>query len=77
MKKSFLTCAFYPQCMHNMAALNSVVDTAKRYGLDGLGSIPSADDIFRARPDRPRSLLSLFYNEYRIFLGSKVAEAWF
>jgi len=44
--------------------LGSSVSTATDYGLDGLGSNPSGDGIFR-----PSSLL---YNGYRVFPGGKV-----
>jgi hypothetical protein len=48
-----------------------------RYGLDGPG-IESrwGGEIFRTRPDRPWSPLSLQYDGYRVFPGGKAAGAW-
>ena len=49
---------------------------ATRYGLDGPGIESQWGEIFRTRPDRPWDPPSLLYNGYRVFLGSKTAEAW-
>ena len=40
------------------------------YGLDGPGSNPGGDEIFRPSR-RPWSPLSLLYNGYRVFLGGR------
>ena len=40
------------------------------------GLNPGGGEIFRTRPDRPWSPLSLLYNGYRVFLGGKAAGAW-
>ena len=50
----------------------SSVGIATDYGLDGSGSNPGGDEIFRTRPDRPWGPLSLLYNGYRVFPGDKV-----
>ena len=42
------------------------------YGLDGPGSNPGGDEIFRTRPDRPWGPPGLLYNGYRIFPWGKV-----
>ena len=42
------------------------------YGLDGTGSNPGGDEIFRTCPDRPWGPPSLLYNGYRVFPGGKV-----
>jgi len=45
---------------------------ATDYGLDGPGSNPGADEIFRTYPDRPWGAPSLLYNGYRVFPWDKV-----
>jgi hypothetical protein len=50
---------------------DSSVGIATRYELDGLGSNPGGDEIFRTRPDRPWSPPSLLYNGYRVIPGVK------
>ena len=42
------------------------------YGLDGPGSNPGGDGIFRTRPDWPWGPPSLLYNWYRVFPRGKV-----
>ena len=49
----------------------SSVDIATGYGLDGSGSNPGGDEIFRTCPDRPWGPPSLLYNRYRVFPGGK------
>jgi len=49
----------------------SSVGIATDYGLDGPGSNPGGDEIFRTRPYRPWGPPSLLYNGYRVFPGSK------
>ena len=49
----------------------SVVGIATDCGLDGPGSNPGGGEIFRTCPDRPWVPLSLMYNGYRVFPGSK------
>ena len=48
------------------------VGIATDYGLDGPGSNPGGDEIFRTRPDRPWDPPSILYNGYRVFPGGKV-----
>jgi hypothetical protein len=55
---------------------DSSVGTSTRKGLDGPGSNPGLSEILRNRPDRPWGSPSLLYNWYRVFPGSKAAEAW-
>jgi hypothetical protein len=50
----------------------SSVGIATEYGVDGPGSNPGGDEIFRACPDRPWGLPSLLYNGYRVFPGGKL-----
>jgi len=50
----------------------SSVGIATDYGLDGPGSNPGGDEIFRTCPDRPWGPTSLLYNGYRVFPGVKV-----
>ena len=47
----------------------SSVGIATSYGLDGPGSNPVGDEIFRTCPDRPWGPPSLLYNGYRVFPG--------
>ena len=58
-----------------MCGLGSSVGIATDYGLDGPGSNPGGDEIFRpSRPDLgPPSFLE---NGYRVFPGVEAAEAW-
>jgi len=49
----------------------SSVGIAIRYGLDGPGSNPGGDEIFRTCPDRPWGPPSLLYNGYRVFPEGK------
>ena len=49
----------------------SSVGIATDYGLDGPGSNPGGDEIFRTCPDRPWGPPSLLYNGYRVFPGAK------
>ena len=48
----------------------SSVAMANDYGLDGPGSNPGGDEIFR--PSVPRGPPSLLYNGYWVFPGGKV-----
>ena len=41
------------------------------YGLDGPGSNPGGDEIFRTCPDRPWGPPSLLYSGYRVFRGGR------
>jgi len=50
----------------------SSVGIATGYGLDGPGSNPGVEEIFRTCPDRPWGPSSLLYNGYRVFPGAKV-----
>ena len=45
---------------------DDAVGIVTRYGLEGPGFEPSCGDIFRTRPERPRGLASLLYNEYPV-----------
>ena len=49
----------------------SVVGIATGYGLDGRGSNPGGDEIFRTCPDRLSGPPSLLYNGCRVFPGGK------
>ena len=49
----------------------SSVGIVTDYGLDGPGSYPGGDEIFRPSR-RPRGPPSLLYNGYRVFPGGKV-----
>ena len=40
------------------------------------GSNPDEGEIFRPHPETSWGLPSLLYDEYRVFPGSKAAEAW-
>ena len=54
-----------------MCGPGSLVGITTDYGLDGPGSNPGVDEIFR--PSRPAlGPPSLLYNGYRVFLGGKV-----
>ena len=50
----------------------SSVGIATDYRLDGPGSNPGGDGIFRTCPDRPWGPPSLLYDGYRVFPGGKV-----
>ena len=53
----------------------SSVGIATDYGLDGPGSNPGEDKIFR--PSRPPwGPPSLLYNGYRVFLGVRATGPW-
>jgi len=66
---SFLQCP-YSYFIHLLSTFSSV-GIATDYGLDGPGSNPGGDEIFR--PFRPAlGSTSLLYNGYRVFPGSKV-----
>jgi hypothetical protein len=54
-----------------MSEPGSVVGIATGYGLDGPGSNPGRDEIFRTCPDRPWSPPSFLYYGYRVFPGGK------
>jgi hypothetical protein len=45
-------------------------------GLTVWGSNLSEGQIFRSRPDGPWGLLSLLYNEYRVFTRDKFGRGW-
>ena len=47
---------------------DSVVGIATCYGLNGPGSNPGGDEIFRTRLHRPWGPPSLLHNGYRVFL---------
>ena len=47
--------------------LGSSVGIASDYGLDGPGSNPGGDEIFRTSLGRPWGPPSLLYNGYRVF----------
>ena len=49
-----------------VVGMDSSVDTATLYGLDGRGSNAGGCEIFRSRPDRSRVPPSLLYNEHRV-----------
>ena len=49
----------------------SSVGIATDYGLDGPGSNPGGDEIFRTCPDRPWVPPSLLYNGYWVFTRGK------
>ena len=49
----------------------SVIGIANGYGLDGPGSNPGGDEIFRTCPERPWGSPSFLYNGYRVFPGGK------
>ena len=55
----------------NGSGPGSVVSIATGYGLDGPRIASRWGEIFRTCPDRPWGPLSLLYNGYRVFLGSK------
>ena len=50
----------------------SSVGIATDYGLDGPGTNPGGDEMFRTRPDRSLGPHSLLYNGYRVFPEGKV-----
>ena len=58
-------------CTSKKGGPGSSVGIATDYGLDGPGSNPGEDEVFR-RPDRPWGPPSLLYNGYRVFPGGKV-----
>jgi hypothetical protein len=66
--KIFLLCMLYTVIS---SGSGSSVGIATDYGLDGLGSNPGGDEIFRP-PDRPWGPSSLLYNGYWVFPGVKV-----
>ena len=47
------------------------VGIATDYGLDGPGSNPGGDEIFRTCPDRPWGPPRLLENGYRVFSGGE------
>jgi len=49
----------------------SSVGIATDYGLDGPGSNPDGEEIFRTCPDRPWGPPSLLHNGYRVFSGDR------
>jgi len=55
---------------------DSFIGIATRYGLDGRGSNPGGNEIFRTCPERPWGPSSLLYNEYLVFPGGKAVGAW-
>jgi len=57
---------------HWQSGLGSSVGIATDYGLDGPGSNPDGDEIFRTCPHWPWGPPSLLYNVYRVFPGGKV-----
>jgi hypothetical protein len=57
---------------YNVSGPGSSVGIVTYYGLDGPGSNPGGDEIFRTFPDRPCGPPSLLYNGYRVFPGGKV-----
>ena len=54
-----------PNCVYR-SVRDSSVRIVTRYGLDGLGTNPGANEIFRTRPDRPCGTSRLVYNDYRV-----------
>jgi len=58
--------------MHLNSAPGSSVGIVTDYGLDGPGSNPGRDEIFRTRSDRPWGPHSLLWNGYRVFPVGKV-----
>jgi hypothetical protein len=58
------------------SATQKFIQIATRYRLDGQGSNPGRDEIFRTRPERPWGPPSLLSNGYRFFPADKAAEAW-
>jgi len=71
-----------PQCLYKDAFFKglegvgvdrgSSVGITTDYGLDGPGSNPGGDEIFRTCPDRPWGPPSLLYDGYRVFPKGKV-----
>ena len=55
-----------------MCGPGSSVGIATDYGLDGPGSNPGGDEIFRASSDQPWDPPGLLYNGYRVFPGGKL-----
>jgi hypothetical protein len=53
----------------SQSAGNNEVGVATTYGLDGLCSNPSGDEIFRSRPDRSWGLHNILHNEDRLIPG--------
>ena len=56
---------------YNAGGPCSSVGIATGYGLDGPGSNPGRDEIFRTCPDRSWGPPSLLYNGYRVFPWGK------
>ena len=54
---------------------DNAVAIATHYGLDGRGSNPGGDEIFRICTDRPWDPPSV-YNGYGVIPGGRAAEVW-
>jgi hypothetical protein len=61
---------------HILRSRDSSVVIATDYGLDGPGSNPGRDEIFRTRSDRTWVPPNLLYNGCRVFPRGKAAAAW-
>ena len=61
----------FPHYIINGCAPGSLVGIATRYGLEGPGSNPGGDEIFRTCPNRLWGPPSLLYNGYRVFPGGR------
>jgi hypothetical protein len=55
----------------SLCGRHSLVGMATDYGLYDLGLNPDGDEIFRARPNRPRVPPNLLYNGYRFITEGK------
>jgi hypothetical protein len=55
----------------SLCCRHSLVGMATHYGLYDVGSNPGGDEIFRARPDRPRVPPNLLYSGYRFITEGK------
>ena len=67
----YFTCVCICVCVYIYSGPGSSVGIATDYGLDGPGSNPGGDEIFR--PSRPAlGPPNLLYNGYRVFPGGKV-----
>jgi len=67
------TPSIHPYLSNILKGRSSSVGIATDYGLDGLGSNPGGDEIFR--PSRPALVPSLLNDGYRIFPGVEGAGA--
>ena len=68
----FLRGYFPVQSVKYVICVNFLGQIATDFELDGPGSNPGGDEIFRTCPDRPRGPSSLLYIGYRVCPGGKV-----